>query len=188
MIVVGEKLRTLINKGLVDNKESFEENSICLSLDSVVKTIEPPAGQEVVYGQAIPEEWVKTIRSDSSGFIIPPRECRLACSSEFIQMPLGFFGFVQTQGSLARLFLQVHCNDAQVDPGYKGKITFEICNLGNLAVRLRPGQPVARLFTIRTFGSSRPYSGRYQGSMEPTVQVQLGVRGLASTGQTVRRM
>jgi deoxycytidine triphosphate deaminase len=85
-------------------------------------------------------------------------------------MPKGYMGLIQTKGSLARLFVMVQCSDAQVDPGYEGHLTFEICNLGDFVVNIKRGSKVAQLFLLKC--STRDidgYNGRYQGATGPTV-------------------
>lgn len=78
-------------------------------------------------------------------------------------------GFVQTKGSLARLFVTVQCCDAQIDPGFKGNITFEIVNLGPLRVKLRVDQEIAQLFIVKTTTKYVTlYQGRYQDADGPT--------------------
>jgi dCTP deaminase len=91
------------------------------------------------YGKEIPQEMVIEETINDKGLLLKPKETVLACSKEIISMPTGYFGFIQTKGTLARFFITVHCCDAQVDPGYEGKLTFEICNFGNVAVKIRPG-------------------------------------------------
>jgi deoxycytidine triphosphate deaminase len=85
-------------------------------------------------------------------------------------MPPGYFGLIQTKGSLARLFIAVTCNDGQIDAGYEGRVTFEIVNLGHLRVRAPRLAPVAELYVFRTSTNNVSlYNGRYQGADKPTI-------------------
>lgn len=174
MFVVGDNLRALIDQySIVDDPRSFDETSLCLSLSRELKTVEPSAGRSVVYGDDIPEAWIKTKTIQNAGVIVKPQNCLLGCSNETIQIPLGYIGFVQTKGSLARLFTTIHCCDSQIDPGFNGKVTFEICNLGSFPVKLKEGQPVAQLFIAKTTSKLvAPYSGRYQNADGPTFQLR----------------
>jgi dCTP deaminase len=62
-----------------------------------------------------------------------------------------------------------HPCDGQIDPGYNGKITFEIVNLSDIYYYLEPGMPFASLFLHKLSSPvKQPYSGRYQGSFSPT--------------------
>ncbi len=84
-------------------------------------------------------------------------------------MPLDVMGFIQTKGSLARGFVMAHLCDGQIDPGYHGKITLELVNLGPVAYRLSPGMPIAQLFFMKlTSPVESGYQGRYQGATGPT--------------------
>lgn len=93
----------------------------------------------------------------------------LACSLEYIRMPLDFMGFIQTKGSLARGFVMAHMCDGQIDPGFHGKVTFELVNLSDMSYQLVCGMPIAQLFFFRlTTPLGSGYNGRYQGAEHPT--------------------
>lgn len=80
-------------------------------------------------------------------------------------------GFIQTKGSLARGFLFAHACDGQIDPGYSGKVTFEIMNFSEFYYRLVPEIPFATMFVHKIDPALTPpngYHGRYQNSSEPT--------------------
>ncbi len=172
MFVVGENLKSLVEQyGIVDNLRSFDQSSLVLRLARQVKVIELPADNDrsIVYGDDIPDSWMKDKEIPDQGYLLKPHECVLACSVEKVSIPLGYLGFVQTKGSLARLFVTVHCCDAQIDPGFKGNVTFEIVNLGPLRVKLRVDQEIAQLFIAKTTTKDvMPYQGRYQDADGPT--------------------
>ena len=173
MLIVGDSLAALVSQyGIVDHEHAFDVNSLALRLSREYIEIVVPTGSEVTYGHRIPDEWVETKRIADDGLVLAPRSAVLACSRETISMPDGYIGLLQTKGSLARLFVQVHCCDGQVDSGFRGRITFEICNLAPFTVRLLHGQNIAQLFVFKT--STRhaaPYHGRYQGAEGPTIQL-----------------
>ena len=174
MLIVGENLKQLIAQHqMCSTDKAFDNNSITLSLDRQLISISPPVpNAEITYGHHIPETWLKHFRMNDSGFILTSRGCVLGCSHEDIKIPSGYFGLLQTKGSLARLFVTIQCGDGQVDAGYSGRVTFEIMNLSNFNVRLLPLQQVAQLFIFRT--SSRLaslYEGRYQEATGPTIQL-----------------
>lgn len=173
MIVVGENLRSLILQKSICPENLFDEFSIVLNLDNVV--YHPRADRQ--------NEVVSYNRQDTSGFyqreelttgilILKPRCPVLACSTNEIHMPTGYFGLLQTKGSLARLFVTVHSGDSQIEPGFKGKITFEMCCNAPFQVSVSVGDPVAQLFIMRCgTGISGEYSGRYQNAQEPTISL-----------------
>jgi len=176
MIIVGDNLEELISQHqIVDPyNNSHDINSIALSLDKKIIHIDPnPLDSPIItYGSQIPDSWIKEVNIDNhDGVIIEPKSCILACSYEVIKIPMGYFGFLQTKGSLARLFVSLHCSDGQIEAGFQGKITFEICNLSNFKVRLRCADKVGSLFIIKaSTRDSKPYSGRYNSANRPTIQ------------------
>ncbi len=176
MIIVGDNLKELIGQhGMVEpNSNSYDVNSIALSLDKKIIHIIPDLTENpiVTYGSAIPTKWIKEVDiNNHDGIIIEPKSCILACSYEKITIPMGYFGLLQTKGSLARLFVSLHCSDGQIEAGFNGKITFEICNLSNFKVRLRPGDKVGSLFIMKaSTRDTKPYKGRYNSADRPTIQ------------------
>jgi dCTP deaminase len=171
MIVVGDNLKALVQQhGIVDSAGAFDEASLTLTLAADIIQIAPDSQDRVhPYGDELPSTWMKRVRMSQDGYILSSRGCILACSNETIRMPLGYIGLMQTKGSLGRLFVTIHCCDGQVDPGYSGRVTFEICNLAPFAVKLLPGQSVAQLFILQTSTKIvKPYSGRYQNANGPT--------------------
>ena len=104
----------------------------------------------------------------SHEYILKPGQAILACSNESVKIPAGYIGFLQTKGSLARLFITVHCCDGQIEPGFEGRVTFELCNIGNLNVKLLPNSPVAQLYIFKTSSDKSKYNGKYNNSDKPT--------------------
>lgn len=179
MVIIGENLDALMNQHkIVDSGACFDTFSISLHLDAQIITIEPTTEEPsaVTYGESIPEKWIKKSTMPATGHVVPSKGSFLACSTEKVTIPDGYFGFVQTKGSLARLFVQVQCCDAQVEPGFSGKVTFEVCNHASFPVRLKPGHPVAQLFIFKASTKGVPlYAGRYQGAEAPTMQKEFGL-------------
>lgn len=171
MVIVGEDLRALIlQRGLVDYQESFDETSLALTLCGEIVELRPPQGTIIDYGSTYPTEWTVKHELGPEGFVLQPRTAVLGASCERIKMPMGYVGFLQTKGSLARLFVTVHCCDAQIDPGFHGNATFELCNLGTAPVRLFARQQVAQLFVHQTSTArGEQYHGRYQHATGPTM-------------------
>ncbi len=176
MLIVGENLKALIEQhNILSDKKSFDETSLSLSLDREVIFYEPGEANEITYGHAIPDEWVKRIRIPDEGYVLRPHSCILGCSREKITMPMGYFGLLQTKGTLARLFVSVTSCDGQVEAGFSGRITFEIANMSNLNIRFLPNQKIGQLFIFKTSTRAvRPYNGRYQGAQGPTIPIPEG--------------
>lgn len=86
----------------------------------------------------------EVIVEDGEKFILHPGVSVLAISKEF-------FGsnkyLVQVGGksSLARVGLMIHNTAGLINPGHFLHITFELCNLNNVPIILRPGMEIAQL-------------------------------------------
>nr|WP_308698894.1 hypothetical protein [uncultured Thomasclavelia sp.] len=127
-----------------------------------------PANKVIAYESENIENYVDNIKiNKDSGYTLNPNKCILACSQEKINMPNFCFGLLQTKGSLARLFVFANCADGQVDPGYSGKITFELYNASNFKIKIKPGQSIGNLYIFKTTTSAEKYHGRYQNADFP---------------------
>lgn len=171
MVIVGQQLLALnkqfniVGRELVLPEEDFALN---LSLDPAVKRYQG-VGQGVVYGQEFPSALLTEEHIRDAYLTLAPLDAVLGCSREIVSMPLGYFGLVQTKGSLARLFVNLTCCDGQIEPGYRGKVTFEMVNLGSYAVKIPIGARIAQTYILRCSSRSTPaYSGKYQGASGPT--------------------
>lgn len=175
MIVVGDNLQGLIQQhNIVEDLSCFDDTSISLGIDNLIIHVEPTdTNNEFIFGDALPITWVKEIQVKPQEFIVlPPKGAILACSYEKVKIPLGYFGLLQTKGSLARLFVTVHCCDGQIEPGFIGKITFEIVNFSNMTIKIRPKQKIADLFIFKASTKRvKLYKGRYQNPDKPTIQL-----------------
>lgn len=171
MIIVSENLKALVEQKGIAPSAAVDEFSITLSLNKKVIRFDIPEDNVLTYGSTIPDKYKDVIDIDDN-YVLKPGQVILACSEEFVKMPRGYMGFLQTKGSLARLFVSVHCSDGQIEPGFEGRITYEICNMGNIAVRLHPGVPVAQLFIFQVSSKTGSYNGRYNNSMIPTISNQ----------------
>ncbi|MFB2119454.1 hypothetical protein [Parapedobacter sp. 2B3] len=177
MIVVGENLSSLISQHkIVENvNECYDETSIALSLDNNITDIIPTGDMTFVYGNELPLEWIKERCLNNDEFLtLGPGESALGCSHERVNIPVGYFGILQTKGSLARLFVTIHCCDAQIEPGFSGKITFEIVNFSKMTIKIRPKEKIGALFLFKTSTNIvKPYNGRYNNSDKPTIQKKI---------------
>lgn len=168
MIITGENLKNLIYQHGISKENTYDIFSLTLTLDELIKRYNVPEGECISYGSPVKDDYIENIIL-SDGYVLNPGDAILACSAEVINMPAGYLGIIQTKGSLARLFISIHCSDGQVESGYNGKVTFEICNLGNIAVKINKGQSVAQLFIFETSCISAIYNGKYNNSTEPTI-------------------
>jgi dCTP deaminase len=83
-----------------------------------------------------------------SGIILHPGQLIIASTFEYICIPNNLECQVEGRSSWARLGLIIAAAST-VEPGYKGVITLELCNVGNIPIELFPGAKIAQLIFHR---------------------------------------
>lgn len=171
MLIVGDNLKYLITQyDMVDKDGQSDNTCISLSLGSDFIELNPIEPKDtIIYGENIPEGFIRKGKITEDGLLLPPKGTVLISSYERISMPLGYFGILQTKGSLARLFVTINMADGQIDPGFSGNITFEVFNASNFNIKFHKRQKVGNLYIFKTSSKNmKPYSGRYNNSAGPT--------------------
>ncbi|HDK26887.1 MAG TPA: dCTP deaminase [Candidatus Atribacteria bacterium] len=92
-------------------------------------------------------------------FILHPKTVVLGSTLEYISMPLDIEGTLEGRSSWARLGLII-ATACAIDPGYKGCITLELTNLGNIPIKLYPGIRIAKLILRETSSLSENYDNK----------------------------
>jgi dCTP deaminase len=100
-------------------------------------------------------------------FILHPGEFVLGATLEYLRLPTTLFGEVTGRSSWGRLGLIIATATA-VHPGFKGCLTLELVNHGNIPVELYPGVPIAQIVFHKMQGEQPEYAGRYAGFAGPT--------------------
>ncbi|MGZ8284219.1 MAG: dCTP deaminase [Allosphingosinicella sp.] len=173
MLVVSNNLLGIVNEHGICSPSLVEEFSLGVRLHGLTRRTRNAhrALQPVVFGHPYnAEDYFEPLTAVERDLELAPGQSVLGCSSDRYEMPAGYFGLMQTRGSLARLFVSVTCNDGQIEPGYEGRITLEITNHGCFPVVIPVGARVGQIFVFRcTTEVNKPYGGRYQGASEPTL-------------------
>ncbi|MCC7553679.1 MAG: dCTP deaminase [Methanobacteriaceae archaeon] len=110
---------------------------------------------------------------NNAAFIIHPNEFALATTLEYIKVPNDLVARVEGRSSMGRLGVTMHVTAGYIDPGFEGKITLEISNIGAMPVALYPGQRVCQVvFETMTSPSQKPYghperNSKYMGQKRP---------------------
>jgi len=105
-------------------------------------------------------------------FILQPREFALAITEETLELDDDILGRLEGRSSLGRVGIIVHGTAGLFDPGWRGKATLELSNLGIMPVALYPGMRICS-FTFEQLSSpvSVPYykkaSNKYAGQTQP---------------------
>ncbi|MGZ7096481.1 MAG: dCTP deaminase [Methanobacterium sp.] len=106
-------------------------------------------------------------------FIIHPGEFALATTYETIKLPHDLVARVEGRSSMGRLGVTMHVTAGFIDPGFHGKITLEISNIGKMPVALYTGQRVCQIvFETMTSPADKPYGhperdSKYMGQKHP---------------------
>lgn len=89
---------------------------------------------------------------------LDPGEFILATTIDHLDMPYDLAARVEGKSSLGRLGLAVHITAGFIDPGFQGRITLELKNLGPSQISVRRGQYIAQLSFHRLSSPAlRPY-------------------------------
>lgn len=106
----------------------------------------------------------KVTIEEGEAFILHPGEFALGSTFEHVKIPADLVARVDGRSSIGRIAVVVHATAGFIDPGFEGKITLELSNLGRVAVKLYPGMRISQLvFHTMTSPSERPY-GPARGS------------------------
>lgn len=167
MIITEINLHELVEQYDIVPNSSIDQFSITLHLSDTIREYNFQPDHIVTYGERMNNVDIVT-KEITNEYILRAGHAILACSSENVNIPQGYIGLLQTKGSLARLFVTVHCCDGQIESGFSGHITFEICNIGPLNVRLLPNVPVAQMFIFKCSSDKEIYNGQYNKSDTPT--------------------
>jgi dCTP deaminase len=95
-------------------------------------------------------------------FVLHPHQLILGVTFEYISLPPDLFATIASRSSWGRLGLVV-ATASVIQPGFKGCITLELCNLGESPIALYPGLLVGQLVLYKVEGTGGPdkYEGRY---------------------------
>lgn len=85
-------------------------------------------------------------------FVLHPNQFALGCTLEFFKMPLDLSAYLVSRSSWGRLGLVV-ATAIGIHPGFRGIITLELRNLGEVPFILKPGRSIAQVFFHTVEGS-----------------------------------
>lgn len=110
---------------------------------------------------------------DGDRFVLHPGEFVLGSTLEWVEVPQHLVGRIEGKSSLGRLGVIVHATAGFVDPGFKGKLTLEISNVGKIPISLYPGMKIAQFSVIQltepaqTSYGDKKLNSKYQGQQGP---------------------
>ncbi|MFH0837359.1 MAG: dCTP deaminase [Candidatus Aenigmatarchaeota archaeon] len=91
----------------------------------------------------------KIIVNEGDTFMLHPGEFILGHIKEKISIPDDLAAYVDGQSSLGRIGMVVHITAGFVDPGYHGKLTLEMTNVGKLPILIHPGMKICKLVLFK---------------------------------------
>jgi dCTP deaminase len=112
-------------------------------------------------------------------FVLQPHEFVLAITEETLELDDDVLGRLEGRSSLGRIGIIVHGTAGLFDPGWRGKATLELSNLGRMPVALYPGMRICS-FTFEQVSSpvSVPYykkpGNKYAGQTKPLASKLVG--------------
>ncbi len=83
--------------------------------------------------------------SSNKPFIVHPGEFVLGATKEVIGIDNTLCSRIDGKSSIGRLGIVVHSTAGHVNPGWKGRLTLEISNIGRIPVLLYPGMNICQL-------------------------------------------
>ncbi len=150
-----EDKRLYVTPILGDKKKIFENEKQKASLDLHLGTMFlVPVRSYVKYIETNNPTHFNRMKQDSideihipigDDFTIHPRQFILGCTLEYFGLPVDLSGYVVTRSSWGRYGLII-ATAIGVHPGYRGSLTLEITNLGEVPLIISPGRRVAQLF------------------------------------------
>jgi dCTP deaminase len=107
------------------------------------------------------------------GMVVHPGEFLLGTTLETLKVPSNLVARIEGRSSYARLGLIPHAAAGFVDPGFKGQITLEIQNLGNVPITIYPEDRICQVvFETMTSEAENPYGektdSKYMGQQGAT--------------------
>lgn len=155
----------LIVTPLIDTSESFDASSINIRLGSefiIMKKQSFPI-LDIADKEGLPsriEKYQEKIRIDyGEQFVLHPNQLIIGSTLEYISLPKRLMCYVIGKSSWGRMGLII-ATATKVDPGFKGCVTLEIINEGEVPIVLYPGIPIAQLVFHEVIGKAE-YNGSY---------------------------
>jgi dCTP deaminase len=156
-----------LGPGTVDLRLGTEFLEVARRNETVIDPFVNAAAAEDAFVSTSQEDRTYVPLGDS--FVLHPNQFVLGATLEFLSVPGDMIGQVLSRSSWGRLGLLV-ATAVVVQPGFKGVLTLELVNTGDVPIKLRPGLRVAQLqLWTSNAPTSRPYDsgGKYSAPLGP---------------------
>ena len=180
MVLGIDKVLELVkNENLVENLTDRELNDpegtgLDLSVGKVSKFVKSTAYLGVEHRSTLDTEIIATFDANSNKqIILKPQEYLLVTTYEVINMPNNLVGIIRPRGTLFRsgIFLST----GQVNPGYKGELTFGMYNCSPFEFTFELRSRIAHILFSEIDGQSVEYRGQWNGGRisAPSLEQQI---------------
>jgi dCTP deaminase len=105
-----------------------------------------------------------------SRYLLHPQSFVLGITLEWMRIPKNYGGYVTAKSSWGRRGLII-ATATGVHPGFKGCLTLELTNVGEIPIAIQPGMTICQLFlhTADASGSDDVDGSRFAGSRRPAL-------------------
>lgn len=163
----------LVITPILDPREQISEGAVDLRLSTTFiltqKTefarMDPTQGKEQLKAE-IQKYQFRVSKRFHEEFVLHPHQLVLGATLEYLSFPDGLGGYVLSRSSWGRLGLVI-ATAAFVNPGFKGCLTLELLNHGEVPLVLCPGMRIAQLALHRVTGKPGAHPTRYRCPTEP---------------------
>lgn len=107
----------------------------------------------------------RVVRRFREAFVLHPRQLVLGSTLEYVRVPTDLMCYVIGKSTWGRMGLVI-ATATKVDPGFRGCITLEIVNEGEVPLVVYPGLPIAQL-VFHSAGPAQAYRGKYDCPVGP---------------------
>lgn len=143
MILNSHKLNELLNAEtpIVSNFEpnSLIETGIKIHLDAALKELISDVDTHV-----LEDAKYREFRMNADGYVLKPNEFLVGLTKETINMPKGYWGFIDTRGALTKLGLSLVL-DYHIDPEFSGQLSLQLINHSKHCIKIYPDLYVLRM-------------------------------------------
>lgn len=114
------------------------------------------------YDHSTFKKLTKLIKIDKNHpFVLQPNQFVLAVTLEELYISKHLGARIEGKSSWGRLGLIVHSTAGYIDPGFKGRLTLEMINIGQVPIILRPGINICQIaFEALLSPAEVPYNKR----------------------------
>lgn len=98
--------------------------------------------------------------------LVHPRQLTLVPTLEWVELPESLMGQVTARSSWAREGLNI-ATATLINPGYRGIITLELSNLGQIPIKVYPGMCIAQISFHTVEDPVSSHASQFQLSFEP---------------------